>query len=181
MKIDGKPITSIKDKSIKYLGKNYNANLTEKEQILDVERGLQGDLKKIDKCKLPGRYKSWILQYMLLPRLMWPLTIYNVPASRIEIMQRKITVALKKWMGIPRNLSTDCMYSKSSRLRLPFSALTEEVKVSKVRNLVTFQDSSDPCIRGAEIEVDAGRKANTGEEIDEAKSRLRMKPTTSDY
>ena len=178
LKIDGKAITSIKDKSIKYLGKSYNANLSEKEQILEVERNLQDDLKKINKCKLPGRYKSWILQYMLLPRLMWPLTIYNVAASRIEDMQKKITAAHKKWLGIPRNFSTDCMYSKSTKLRLPFSALTEEVKVSKVRNLVTFQESSDPCIRGAEIEVDAGRKVNTGEEIDEAKSRLHMREVT---
>ena len=115
---------------------------------------------------------------MLLPRLMWPLTIYNVPASRIEGMQRRITAVLKKWMGIPKNLSTDCMYSRTTKLRLPFTALTEEVKVSKVRNLVTFQESSDPCIRGAEIEVDAGRKVNTGKEIVEAKSRLRMQEVT---
>ena len=178
LKIDGKVITSIKDKSIKYLGKQYNASLEENEQILEVERSLQKELKKIDKCKLPGRYKSWILQYMLLPRLMWPLTIYNVTATKIEEMQRKITASLKKWMGIPKNLSVSCLYSKSSKLKLPFSSLKEEAKVSKVRNLATFQESQDPCIKGAEIQVDAGRKINTREEIEDAKSRLRMQEIT---
>ena len=124
LRIDGKIITSIKDKGIKYLGKQYNASLSERDDILEIEKVFQKELKKIDKCKLPGRYKSWILQYMLLPRLMWPLNIYNVPATRVEEMQRKITAALKKWMGIPKNLSTSCMYSKSSKLKLPFSSLT---------------------------------------------------------
>ena len=47
-----------------------------------------------------------------------------------------------------------------------------------MRNLLTFQESSHPCIRTAEIEVDAGRKVNTVLEIGEAKSRLRMKEVT---
>ena len=40
--------------------------------------------------------------------------------------------------------------------------------------MVTFQESNDPCIKGAEIIVDKGRKANTRKDIEEAKSRLRM-------
>ena len=62
-------ITSIKDKGFKYLGKQYNASLSEREHILEIEKVLQEELKKIDKCRLPGRYKSWILQYMLLLKM----------------------------------------------------------------------------------------------------------------
>ena len=40
--------------------------------------------------------------------------------------------------------------------------------------MVTFQESEDPCIRGADINVDAGRKANTKVEVQEAKSRLKL-------
>ena len=127
-----------------------------------MEKSLDAELKKIDMCKLPGRYKSCILQYMLLPKLMWPLTIYNIPASKVEEMQRKITAALKKWMGIPKNLSTSCMYSKSSKLKMPFSSVTEDFKVSKVRNLVTFQESKDPCIKYANnISIQRAKKRYT--------------------
>ena len=172
--IDGDPITPIQDKPVRYLGKEYNANLTERDQIAEVEKNLTLELRKINKCKIPGKYKSWIFQYMLLPRLMWPLTIYTIPISKIENMERIITSALKKWMGIPKNLSTSCMYSKSAKLRLPFSSLQEEFKVVKTRNLVTFQDSNDPCIQGANIDVDGGRKANTGKDIELSKARLKM-------
>ena len=173
LRIDGELITPIQDKPVKYLGKEYKATLNEKDQIQEVQRNLKAELKKIDRCRLPGRYKSWILQHMLLPRLMWPLTIYSMPLTKVEELQRKITASLKKWLGIPKSFSTDCMYSKTSKIRLPFSSLTDDFKAAKTRNLVTFQESEDPCIKGASIDVDAGRKANTREEIQEAKSRLR--------
>ena len=54
-----------------------------------------------------------------------------------------------------------------------FSSLTDEFKAAKARNLVTFQESKDPCIKGADIEVDAGRKANTMGKLAEARSRLK--------
>ena len=104
-----------------------------------MERNLKEELKKIDRCRLPGRYKCWIVQYMLLPRLMWPLTIYNLSLSKVEELQKRITMSLKKWLGLPRNFTTDCMYSKTSKLKLPFSSLTEEFKASKARNMVAFQ------------------------------------------
>ena len=40
--------------------------------------------------------------------------------------------------------------------------------------MVIFQESKDPCIKGAEIIVDEGRKEHTRKDIEEAKSRLRM-------
>lgn len=115
---------------------------------------------------------------MLLLILMWPLNIYNVPMSRIEVMQRKVTGALKRWLRIPKSFSSDCLFSRSSKLRLPFSSLTEEVKTAKARNLITLENSADECIRNAGINVDGGRKANTPAEVQDAKSRLQMKDIT---
>ena len=51
--------------------------------------------------------------------------------------------------------------------------MTDEFKAAKARKLVTFQESNDPCIKGADIEVDAGRKANTMGKLAEARSRLK--------
>ena len=44
---------------------------------------------------------------------------------------------------------------------MPFSRLTEDFNATKTRKMVTFQESEYPCIKGAEIAVDAGRKADT--------------------
>ena len=93
--IDGVPVTSIAEKPIKYLGKVYNKTLNEQKQADEVLGELKEGLKKIDKSIIPGRYKAWIFQHMLLPRIMWPLTIYNIPESKVEEMQRKITGHLK--------------------------------------------------------------------------------------
>ena len=106
---------------------------------------------------------------------MWPLSIYNIPFSKIEEFQRLITAKLKKWLGLPRQLTVDAIYSRSNKLQLPFTALTEEVKVTKARNLITFQEAKDPCVRNANIQVDAGRKANTKQEIEDARFRLKMR------
>ena len=68
--IEGKSITSITEKPIKYLGKTYNMSLNERQQTEEVVQQAKKDLKKINKCKMPGRYKGWLMQHMLLPRLM---------------------------------------------------------------------------------------------------------------
>ena len=111
----GKPITllQIQDKPIKYLGKIYNGSLNEKEQITEVETQVKQDLKKVEKCRLPGRYKAWMFQHMLLPRLMWPLNIYNVPVTVIDKIQRKVTSSLKHWIGLPETLSPPVFFQSS--------------------------------------------------------------------
>ena len=87
IKINGNTITPIQNMPVKYLGKMYTASLDEKEQIQRFIKILEDEARKIDKCKLPGRYKSWILQHMLIPKLMWPLKIYNIPLTTVEKLQ----------------------------------------------------------------------------------------------
>ena len=72
-------------------------------------------------------------------------------------------------------MSVECFYSKSTKLQLPFSELTEEVKAAKGRNAVTYAQSKDPCIKNAIIKIDAGTKANTDKGVKEAISNLKMK------
>ena len=174
IEINKTAITPIQDKPVKYLGKEFCSNLNERGQTKKVEQELQKMINKIDKCRIPGRYKAWMLEKMLLPKLMWPLNIYNIPATKIESMQRRITAAYKKWLGLPKSMSVDCFYSKSMKLQLPYTELKEEVKAAKARNLVTLEESSDPCISKAVIKVDEGRKNNTPAEVREAKSKLKM-------
>ena len=45
LRINEELITSIQDKPIKYLGKEYKANLNEKQQIQEVQRNLKAELK----------------------------------------------------------------------------------------------------------------------------------------
>ena len=178
IKINGKPIQSIQEAPVRFLGKWYNASLNERDQIEGIVKGVKADLKKVERCRLPGRYKAWMIQHMLMPRLMWPLSIYNVPMTTVDLIQRLITQSLKRWLGLPKTLSTACFYSKSAKLQFPYTELSEEVKAAKARNLVTLAESNDECIKGAKILVDGGRKADTPKEVEEAKSKLRHKDIT---
>ena len=72
----------------------------------------------------------------------------------------------------------ECFYSRSTKIQLPYSELTEEVKAAKARVYTTFEESEDPCIRGAEVNLDGGRKADTPRSVKDAKSRLRIEEIT---
>merc|ERR1712055_51021 len=173
--IEGVPITSITEKSVKYLGKLYNKTLNEQEQAEQVLVDLKQGLKNFPTITIPGRYKAWMFQHMLFPRIMWPLTIYNIPESKVNEMQMRITGQLKRWLGLPMSLSTACMYTRSGRLQLPYSELSEEVKTAKARVYTAFEESEDPCVKGAKLIVDGGRKADTPGSVKDARSRLEMK------
>ena len=108
---------------MKYLGKEYKAILGKREQLTAVTIQLEEVLKEIERCRIPGRYNSWSVQHMLIPRIMGSLSIYNFPLTKIEKLHRMITIALKRWLKVQRRMSSQCFYSHASRLRLPFSSL----------------------------------------------------------
>ena len=53
-------------------------------------------LRAIDKTKLPGKFKIWCLQFSLYPRLSWPLMMYEVALSRVDMIERKCNVYNRK-------------------------------------------------------------------------------------
>ena len=106
-------------------------------------------LKKIDKSGLPGKYKCWIYQHGLLPRLMWLLTVYEVLLSTVEEMERKFNKHLRRWLGIPPSFTSVVLYIRSGQLQLPLSSVVEEFKVAKCRLSLTYRDSQDQLTREA--------------------------------
>lgn len=89
-------------------------------------------LTNIDKTPLPGKLKLWCLQFGLLPCLMWPLTVYEVPITKVEKLERTTNSYSKKWLGPQCFLSSIGFYERGA-LELPVSSLTEEFNCSKVR------------------------------------------------
>ena len=63
-------------------------------------------MKTVDKSGLPGKYKAWIYQHGILPRLLWPLLVYDVPMTTVEGMETTATSYLRRWLGVPRNFSS---------------------------------------------------------------------------
>ncbi|KAI2663059.1 hypothetical protein H4Q32_002088 [Labeo rohita] len=127
----GTTIPSITEQPVKSLGKLFDSSLKDTASIQRTSKELGGWLRCVDRSGLPGRFKAWIYQHSILPRILWPLLVYAVPMTTVEDMERKISSYLRRWLGLPRSLSSAALYGSSNILQLPFSGLTEEFMVLK--------------------------------------------------
>ena len=172
-RIEDVMIPSVKEQPIKCLGKWYRGTLNDKENIKEMEKDLARWMEALDKCGLQGKYKAWCYQHGVLPRLLWPLLLYEVPMSKVEAMERKINTFLRRWLSVPRSFSSLGFYSQGSKLQLPLRAVTEEYKAGKVRTVMMIAESQDPKVRQAGIRIRTGRKWQAERAVEEAQSRLR--------
>ncbi|GFO39955.1 ribulokinase [Plakobranchus ocellatus] len=63
-----------------------------------------------NKCGLQGKFKIWCLQFMLIPKLLWPLIVYDICSSTVEAIEAEINKYTRKWLGVPPGLSDVAMY-----------------------------------------------------------------------
>ena len=94
---------------------------------------VEESLKAINKTKLQGIFKLWIVQFMLIPKLMWPLQIYEIGIASVEAIEKRLNNCTRKWLGLSPGLTSVGLYSRSSKLKLPLKALAEEFQVGKAR------------------------------------------------
>ncbi|KAK7886737.1 hypothetical protein WMY93_026358 [Mugilogobius chulae] len=166
------PIPTVTERPVKSLGRWYDASLKDSVQIDQIKEDTNNGLKTIDKTLLPGRFKLWCLQFGLLPRLMWPLTIYDIPLYKVEKLERMISSYAKKWLGLPRCITNSALYGRGI-LELPLTSLQEEFKCAKVRLEMTLAESRDTIVAQTVPTLSAGRKWSPAEAAAQAKTALR--------
>ncbi|XP_062613999.1 uncharacterized protein LOC134275735 [Saccostrea cucullata] len=93
--------------------------------------------------------------------------------STVEGMETTASRYLRRWLGIPRSFSSIGLYSSGTKLQLTLKSITEEFKVTKVRQHLMLQNSKDEKVRTAKVDIRTGRKWSVKETIQEADSRLR--------
>ena len=112
-------IPTVREKPVKSLGRLYSIPLTDRHRGTEIQKVARKELKSIDKPCLPGKMKAWYYQHGLLPRLLWPLQMYEIAISRVERIQRYSNKYLRKWLGVPPCLSKVGLYTNSGNLQLP--------------------------------------------------------------
>lgn len=117
----------------------------------------------INKTLLPGKLKLGCFQFGILPRILWPLTVYEI--------ERVISTQLKQWLGVPRCLSSIGLYG-NGKLELPIVDVVEESRCTKARLVMTLSESEDTVIRTAAPRVATGRKWTLSEAVHRAKPAL---------
>ena len=140
---------------------------------MEIYRQAEDGLKSINKTKLSGKYKVWCLQYGLDPRLQWPLMMYEVGASRVERIEQRCSVYIRKWQKLPKTINNTVLCGKKQQLTLPIPSIFEEYKTGKFRTVMMLRYSKDDKISENPPEVRTFRKWNAEDEVNEAISRLR--------
>ena len=69
---------------------------------------------------------------MVLPKMKWPLSIYEIPFSTVALWEQKTNKYLRKWLGVGHTLSRICLFSKESGVALPVDSLQNTWKVAKL-------------------------------------------------
>ncbi len=100
--------------------------------------------------------------------------MYEIPITKVEKLERLISIQLKQWLGIPRCLSYVWLYGHG-KLELPITGLVEESKCTKARLVMTLTEYEDAVIRTAAPRVVAGRKWTPSEAVQSAKSALHFR------
>ncbi|XP_052223957.1 uncharacterized protein LOC127839609 [Dreissena polymorpha] len=173
--VQNEEIPSIVTSPIKCLGKWFDASLQDRDNVKNLKQQVEEGLKKIDRCGLPGKFKAWLYQHALLPRLIWPLMLYEVPSTTVEALERITSRHLRKWLGVPPSFTSIGLYGKSNKLQLPLSSLVEEFKTAKARLVLTLRDSPDEFIREAGIQTRTSRKWSATESVSKAENTLKHK------
>ena len=90
-------ILSVHSNPVKFLGRTINFHLSDKNQIETVSKAISTAINLIDKSKHRGVHKVWILQHLLIPRLRWPLLIYDFSVSTVLKFEQKISTYIRRY------------------------------------------------------------------------------------
>ena len=163
---------TIKEHPVESLGRWYEGNLKDKSRGVQIQRQLEDGLKAIDETKLPEKYKIWCLQFGLYPRIAWPRMMYETAASRVDIMEQKCNVMIRRWLVLPRMTNTAALSRQKGSFQLPLTAITEIYKAGKVRTVMILRESADIEIRSNPPAVETARKWNAEDKTNHLISSL---------
>ena len=66
-----------------------------------------------------------ILCNSILPRILWPIMIYDITMTTMIAMEKKISWYLRRWLGLPQSLNSIALYGTTNNRQIPLEELTE--------------------------------------------------------
>ena len=85
-------IPSIHSKPVKFLGRIIDGSISDRKSLDELEKKLLDGLNIIDSSHFTGSQKLWFLQHLLIPRIQWPILIYEVPISLVSKLEQAASV-----------------------------------------------------------------------------------------
>ena len=100
--------------------------------------------------------------------------MYEVATSELEKSEKVINEAIRKWLGVPRCVSTVALYGKRM-LDLPMTSLVEEFKCGETSLEMTLSQSKDPAVKNTAQMVKTGKKWNPREAVQHAQGAIQYR------
>ena len=83
----GQRILTVSEEQVKSFGRVFNEQLSDKNQEAAIRNTTKEGLDAINKSLLPGKFKVWLYQFVLLPRLFWPLIIFKIGLPYVQSLE----------------------------------------------------------------------------------------------
>lgn len=84
MTIQGDEITSMTNNLVKCLGKGFGDSLTDKCSQDRLRHQTDKELRRIDKCDLPGKFKAWIFFSSYVIQMMTKSVVLGQKSGRVK-------------------------------------------------------------------------------------------------
>ncbi|KAK3756978.1 hypothetical protein RRG08_041331 [Elysia crispata] len=111
---------------------------------------------------------------MLIPKLLWPLLVYDICSTTIKAIEAQIKKFTRRWLGVPPSLIDVAIYCRKTKLRLSLKPILEEYKCGKARLLSMIEDSEGLVVKTVQPTIKTGRKWKVVQAVDEAKECLKV-------
>ncbi|GFR84957.1 reverse transcriptase [Elysia marginata] len=115
-------IPTASQEPVKSLGSWYDSSMKDTRRGVETVKFATEGLLAINKCRLQSKFKVWCLQFILIPKLLWPLLVYNICCATVKSDEAQINKYTRKLLGVPPGLSDVAMYSRKAKLKLPVKA-----------------------------------------------------------
>ena len=103
--VGGQRIPIVPEEPVKSLERAFDEFLRDKiKRLPQLAKCWLDGPNAIARTTLQGRFKVWLLQFVLLPMLLWPFIIYEIGLPSVEEMEREINQCTRKLVGVATNI-----------------------------------------------------------------------------
>ena len=121
--VGSQQIPTVSQEPVKSLGRWYDSSMKDTKRGLEIVELATEGLLAINRCGLQGKLKVWCLQFMLIPKLLWPLLVYETCSTTVEAIEAKINKFTKRWLGVPPGLTDVAMHCRKTKTTIKASDL----------------------------------------------------------
>jgi len=146
LQISGTPVPWIGQAPIKFLGGWIHVDLKDFEVRDLTKKKLNDMLETVDTSLVSGPSKAWLYNNLVIPKILWELTIYNYPVTFIRSLESDCTRYLKKWFGLAHPCNVSVLYRSKDSKSLNLKKIETAFKCCQVLKGFQLENSKDNYI-----------------------------------